>query len=53
VLMTREHVFIGMADGVLIIARLRGTMLELVAAERVVGLCLWKAGSLHSAQGAR
>ena len=52
-LMTREHVFIGMADGVLIIARLRGTMLELVAAERVVGLCLWKAGSLHSAQGAQ
>ena len=52
-LMTREHVFIGMADRVLVIARLRGTMLELVAAERVVGLCLWKAGSLHSAQGAR
>ena len=52
-LMTREHVFIGMADRVLVIARLRGTMLELVAAERVVGLCLWKAGSLHSAQGAQ
>jgi hypothetical protein len=37
--MNREHLFIGMADRVLI-RRLRATMLELVAAERVVGLCL-------------